>query len=314
MQSRIRTIRFDEATDGQLKRLAEAQGHRDLSEVVRKAIQHYFTTYFPSDLAAKEEGPTKPSQPKSIAEILLSDDSAENAISRTIISTGSNSLDSICGRSLQGIESGAITHVYGLSGVGKTQMAVSLAVNASKLGKVLYIDTERGRNLTSRFKQISDYRQGLLENIAFVRASNAQDLESNVDTFWTSETIGNHKREEFKLLVVDSISSLYRDEMAGNRNTQQRNMAISSLMSRLANIAEKYNIAVFVTNQVYKDIGGFGPELRPYAENAIRSKAFITIYLRMGGNIRVAKLISSVVDEAMMDAPFTIDNTGVRDS
>jgi RecA/RadA recombinase len=101
--------------------------------------------------------------------------------------------------------------------------------------------------------------------------------------------------------------------MAGNRNTQQRNMSISSLMSKLANIAEKYNIAVFINNQAYKDIGGYGPELRPYAENITRSKAFITIYLRVAGNIRVARVISSLINEGMMEGVFTIDNAGIHD-
>lgn len=311
MASKSHTFRFDAQTEDELRKLTEIRGLKDISEVVRQAIHRDYAATFPSGLFT-EEKPKSVFELKSVSEIILAE-GGEVGNGRFHISTGSASVDELLSRTATGIGSGVITHVYGASGVGKTQMGITLAANASKIGKVLYIDTERGNVLSSRIREISEGHDGVIDNIMFERATNVGYLESLIDMFSSSDTIGKHKKEDFRLIVVDSISSLYRDEIAGNENAQKRIRAITSTMSKLASIAEKSNIAVFVTNQVYTDRGMFGSaDVKPYAENAIRSKAFTTMHLRSPGHIRVARVVASV-SGTYREARYEIDRTGIRD-
>lgn len=310
MASKGRTFRFDTQTNIELDELAKAQGLTDMSEVVRLAIHRDYETRFPSSRLI--EGKPRPSfDLKSVSEILETG-LGENVPAQFYISTGSLQIDRMLGSAGSGIPSGVITHVYGASGDGKTQMGLTLAANASKIGKVLYIDTERGNAIIPRLKEITEGKGGVLANIIHASATSIDFLESLIVTLSSDGTIGTHTIQEIKLIVVDSISSLYRDEMAGNENTQRRNMAISATMSELSEIAVRNHIAVFLTNQVYIERSVFGgfPDVKPYAGNAIRSKSFYTLYIRSAGYNRIARLISSP-DGASKEALYSIDNTGI---
>ena len=97
------------------------------------------------------------------------------------ITTGSKNLDNLLGG--RGIESKAITELFGAFGSGKTQLALSLAVNVQlpkenggANGKAVYIDTE-GTFRPERVKQfaagIGANPEKVLKNIFVARAFNS---------------------------------------------------------------------------------------------------------------------------------------------
>ena len=67
----------------------------------------------------------------------------------------------------------------------------------------------------------------------------------------TIETIANNINEKIGLVVVDTISSLYRVEKS--RNIKQVNNMLNLQVSWLIEVARKHNIPVLVTTQVYSD-------------------------------------------------------------
>lgn len=133
------------------------------------------------------------------------------------ISTGSKNLDTL----LQGgVESMAITEVFGEFRTGKTQLSHTLCVTAQMSvemgggnGKVAYIDTENTFR-PERIKAIAE-RYGMdpdatLENILVARAYTVDHLNQLLMC-----AAAKMYEEEFALLIVDSIMAPFRVDYSG---------------------------------------------------------------------------------------------------
>ncbi|MFA5020317.1 MAG: DNA repair and recombination protein RadA [Candidatus Pacearchaeota archaeon] len=170
------------------------------------------------------------------------------------ITTGSKNIDNLLGG--RGIESKAITEVFGAFGSGKTQLALSLAVNAQlpkenggANGKSVYIDTE-GTFRPERIKQfatgIGANPEKVLKNIFVARAFNSDHQILLIDKI--NEMI--KKGEPIKLLIVDSLTAHFRAEYTGRGQLADRQQRLNRYLHDLMKLAEQRNIAVLVTNQV----------------------------------------------------------------
>lgn len=165
------------------------------------------------------------------------------------ISTGSTSLDSLFGGN--GIVIGAITQLYGESGSGKTQLCHTLCVMLSSDYETIYIDTE-GTFLQSRVESIAKARgidsDKLLENIKVACPDDSQEQELCIDGICVDVSQSCSK---VKLLIVDSMISLYRNDYSQRSDLHERQQRISKYMHILQRIARRYKVAVIVTNQVH---------------------------------------------------------------
>src|ERR671920_2339338 len=58
--------------------------------------------------------------------------------------------------------------------------------------------------------------------------------------------------EQYKarLVIIDSIISLYRAEFAGRETLAERQQRLNTILHKLIRLAEVYNVAVVYTNQV----------------------------------------------------------------
>ncbi len=170
------------------------------------------------------------------------------------ITTGSKNFDSLLGG--RGIESRAITEAFGAYGSGKTQLGLTLAVNVQfpldkggTNGKCVFIDTE-GTFRPSRIKQIAEKLNAnpekVLKNIFVARAFNSDHQILLLDKI--SEMI--KQGEPIKLLIVDSLTAHFRAEFAGRGQLADRQQRLNRYIHHLMKLAETYNLAVYVTNQV----------------------------------------------------------------
>ena len=167
------------------------------------------------------------------------------------ISTGSKNLDDLL---LGGIETHAITEFYGAAGSGKSQLCHTLTVIAAQSAKVIYVDTEgkfRPERLVtiacSRGLDIHVTNRNWLSNILYVKAmtSYQQELLNN-----SLNPLLENEERSISLLIVDSIINNYRAEFLGSSNLAERQQRLYRLMNLLFCIAQKYGIAVVITNQV----------------------------------------------------------------
>ncbi|XP_024533828.1 meiotic recombination protein DMC1 homolog [Selaginella moellendorffii] len=235
------------------------------------------------------------------------------------ITTGSQLLDDLLGG---GIETMAITEAFGEFRTGKTQLAHTLCV-ATQLplglhganGKVAYIDTE-GTFRPDRIVAIAE-RFGLdptaaLDNIVYARAYTHEHQYNLLIAIAAKMT-----EEPFRLLIVDSITSLFRVDFSGRGELAERQQKLAQMLSRLIKIAEEFNVAVFLTNQVIADPGGgtfVADPKKPAGGHVLAHASTVRLMFRKGkGEQRICKVIDSPsLPES--EAVFQIAPGGITDA
>lgn len=234
------------------------------------------------------------------------------------ITTNSNELNKLIGG---GVETGAITEAFGAYGSGKTQLAHQLAVNVQlpneRLGEnpiVVFIDTEN----TFRPERIVDLAtaaglepEKALKNIKVARAYNADHQMLLAEKI---EDMIKEQNLNVRLVIVDSLTAHFRAEFIGRGTLADRQQKINKHMHTLLRLADKYNLAVYVTNQVMaKPDVFFGDPTEAIGGNIVAHNSTYRIYLRRGKKgTRVAKLVDSP-NMPEGEAVFVVTKEGIKD-
>ncbi len=232
------------------------------------------------------------------------------------ISTGVKALDELLGG---GIETRAITELAGEFGSGKTNFCHQLSVmvqlpedKGGLNGRALFIDTENTFR-PERIVQIAKYRgldpKEALKNIFYARAYNSDHQMLIVD-----EAKKIISKENIRLIIVDSLVAHFRSEYPGRENLAERQQKLNHHIAQLLKLADIYNVAVVVTNQVIAQPDMFfGNPLKPAGGNVIAHGATYRIWLRKGKeNIRVARILDSPMHPES-EATFKITEEGLID-
>jgi DNA repair protein RadB len=144
-----------------------------------------------------------------------------------------------------GFEKDIITTIYGPAGSGKTCTCILVSIGVVESGKkVIFIDTEGGFSV-ERLKQITPEYEKILENMLFFRPV---DFDEQKDVF---EKLKNLINDKIGLLVVDTISMLYRTEVGKSSDIYKINKELGVQLSYLSEICRKKSIPIILTNQVY---------------------------------------------------------------
>lgn len=232
------------------------------------------------------------------------------------ITTGSKNLDELLGG---GVETRTITEFYGEYGSGKTQICHQLSVNVQlpedKGGlsaKAVYIDTEG----TFRWERIEQMARGVgldpdevMENIYWIRAINSHHQMAIVD-----ELFDLVKKDNVKLVIVDSVTSHFRAEFPGRENLAMRQQLLNRHLHQLMRLAEIYNVAVVITNQVMARPDVFyGDPTQAVGGHVLGHAPGIRVYLKKSrGNRRIARVVDAPhLPEG--ETVFAITEWGIRD-
>ncbi len=168
------------------------------------------------------------------------------------ITTGSSELNRILGG---GFQTGKLTEVYGPFKSGKTNLAHTLAVT-TQLPKsrgglespVAYIDTENtfSKEKIKRIAKRFDFKpEEILSHIYHARIYSSDHQSQMISK---AETLC--KTRGVRLIVVDSLMALMRAEYVGIGMLAKRQGVLNNMLHGLSRIAETYNCAVLLTNQV----------------------------------------------------------------
>jgi len=233
------------------------------------------------------------------------------------ITTSTEALDKLLGG---GIETQAITEIYGEFGSGKTQFCHTMCVTVQKSkeeggldGGVLYIDTEgtfRPERVVTIAKAHNMDPNKVLDKIIVARAYNSAHQVLILEE--AGKTI---QEENIKLIVSDSITGLFRAEYLGRGTLATRQQKLGRYIRLISRIAETYNCAVIATNQVSTSPDSFfGDPIRPIGGNVLGHSSTYRIYFRKGGkNKRVAKIVDSP-HHPLSEAVFELGEKGVQDT
>lgn len=192
------------------------------------------------------------------------------------VSTGVDFLDKFL---LGGYDCDIVTTIFGPSGSGKTNFCLLAAVGVTEAGKrVIFMDTEGGIAV-ERIKQISSNYENVLGRIIFFNPVTFAEQKEMFDTLreMVSEHIG--------LIIIDSISMLYRLELGRNDEVYEVNYALGRQMACLVEIARRRKIPVLITNQVYADFD-HRDEVKMVGGDLLRYGSKCLIELKKEANFR----------------------------
>jgi len=205
-----------------------------------------------------------------------------------------------------GYESDIVSVIYGGSGTGKTNFCLLAAVKIAEAGKkVLFIDTEGGIAV-ERIKQISLDYAGVLDKIIFL---NPLTFVEQNDIF---EKIKSLAGDQIGMIVVDSISMLYRLELGRSEEVYEVNSALGRQIAYLVEIARRKKIPVLITNQVYADfdhrdeVKMVGGDLLKYGSKCLlelkRGEEYREIILRKHRSLPEGKRVKFKIIEQGVEA------------
>jgi DNA repair protein RadA len=232
------------------------------------------------------------------------------------ITTSSKELDALLGG---GVETQSITECYGKFGSSKTQIGFQLCVNAQRSeeeggvnGGVLFIDTE-GTFRPDRIIQIAEAHGmdplKVLDNIQVARATN-----SDHQMLLAEKAEALIKEGKIRLIIVDSLTAAFRSDYLGRGTLAIRQQKLNKHMHLLLRYADRYNVAVYITNQVMDrpDIM-FGDPTAPIGGHVLAHISTYRIYLRRSKeDRRIARLVDSP-NLPDGECVFRVTMEGIRD-
>jgi DNA repair protein RadA len=232
------------------------------------------------------------------------------------LTSGAKAFDDLLGG---GVETQAITEVYGEFGSGKTQLAHQLAVNVQRSkedggleGQAVIIDTENTFRPERILQMATAYDMDPKETLQNIRVARAFNSHHQM---LLAEKIGEMAKEvPIRLIVVDSLTAHFRAEFVGRGALADRQQKLNTHMHNLLRIADIHNAVILVTNQVMsKPDTFFGDPTRPIGGHIVGHTATFRVYMRKSkGDKRIARLIDSPnLPEG--EAVISVTRDGIRD-
>ncbi|MDD5337068.1 MAG: DNA repair and recombination protein RadA, partial [Candidatus ainarchaeum sp.] len=181
-----------------------------------------------------------------------------------------------------------------------SQVAFQLAVNVQRPrdqgglgGKAIFIDTESTFR-PERIVQIAEAQgmnpEEVLKNIYTQRAEN-----SDHQMLLAERAEALIKENNVKLLIVDSLTSHFRADYIGRGALSDRQQKLNKHIHLLQRLADNYNLAIYVTNQVMDNPAiMFGDPTTPIGGHVLAHAATYRVYVRKSKeDKRIARLVDS---------------------
>jgi DNA repair protein RadB len=199
------------------------------------------------------------------------------------IPTGSISLEKLLGG---GFPADCVSLIYGEAETGKSSLAVQCAVNCARRGyKSLFIDTD-GTFSSERLSQIAEYDyEQISPLIIIMKPTTFQEQVKTMDYLEKMIT------KKFALIVVDTITSLYRLELNDPKEAYASNRELNRQMAILTQVAKTCGVAALVISQVKSVPVGEGVDVKPVATRVLNYWSDVILDLKQTGQMRVIKVL-----------------------
>lgn len=237
------------------------------------------------------------------------------------INTGSLNFNAILGG---GLETGFITEVFGPFKSGKTNLAHTLCVTTQLpkgkgglSGAVIYIDTENTFS-KEKIKRITR-RFGLKPENVLPHIFHARIYSSDHQAQMILEAEKLVKEKNVRLIILDSLMALLRAEYIGIGMLPQRQATLNQMIHALSRIAESYNIAILVTNQVAQQMKGMFSGIDAIGGNIVAHGCQIRVMFKTKGfaansSLERKAIIVDAPDLPPEECQFYITPAGISDT
>jgi DNA repair protein RadB len=199
------------------------------------------------------------------------------------IPTGCISLDKLLGG---GFPTEAVSLIYGEAETGKTSLAVQCAVNCARRGsKSLFIDTD-GTFSYERLSQIAEYDYRKISPLLIImRPTTFQEQSRAIDQIEKVIT------SKFGLIVVDTVTSLYRVGLDDAEETYAANRELNRQLAVLTQIVKTRGVAALIISQVRSVPFGETVEMKPVATRVLNYWSEVVLDMKQTGQTRVIKVL-----------------------
>ena len=237
------------------------------------------------------------------------------------ITTGSSELNRILGG---GFQTGKLTEVYGPFKSGKTNLAHTIAVTIqlprkqSGLGAaVAYIDTENTFS-KEKIKRIAK-RFGLDPKKVLSQIFHARIYSSDHQSQMIQKAETLCKTRNVRLIVVDSLLALLRSEYVGIGMLARRQGILNNMIHALSRVAETYNCAILLTNQVSTKLMGMFSGNDAIGGNIVAHGCHFRVMFKTKGfssnnSLKRRAIIVDAPDLPPEEAEFYITSVGIADT
>jgi len=163
-----------------------------------------------------------------------------------------------------GFTRGEVALIYGEAATGKTTAAIQAAISCAKMGlKVIYVDSDRSFT-QQRYRQIA--------------GSQSKDISELISLFYPEtfseqrtliESLENYLTASLGMVIVDSVSSLYRAAFSDRANIFGLNRDLSRQLAYLGELASSHHIACIITSQVHSRLTPPMADIEPVARRTL---------------------------------------------
>jgi len=237
------------------------------------------------------------------------------------ITTGSSELNRILGG---GFQTGKLTEVYGPFKSGKTNLAHTIAVTIQLPRKqgglgsaVAYIDTENTFS-KEKIKRIAK-RFGFDPKKVLSQIFHARIYSSDHQSQMIQKAETLCKTRNVRLIVVDSLMALMRVEYVGIGMLARRQGVLNNMIHGLSRIAETYNCAILLTNQVSTKMMGMFSANDAIGGNIVAHGCHFRVMFKTKGfssnnSLKRRAVIVDAPDLPPEEAEFYITSVGIADT
>jgi DNA repair protein RadB len=177
------------------------------------------------------------------------------------IPTGCRGLDNLL---RGGLAKGDVTLIYGEAATGKTTTVIQAAVGAAKLGlKILYVDADHSFT-QQRFQQIAGLKSKQISQIILLFLPETFSEQRNI-----VESLENYVTPTLGLVIIDSMSSLYRAAFSGSESIFSLNRDLSRQVAYLEELSKSRKIACILTSQVHSRLTPPIGDIEPVARRTL---------------------------------------------
>jgi DNA repair protein RadB len=185
-----------------------------------------------------------------------------------------------------GFPAGYVSLVYGQAATGKTTLAMQTSIECARKGfKILYVDSDQSFS-HQRLTQMA--------------RSNAEKVGQSITVFFPEtfseqssliENLENYVTRNVGLIVMDTITYLYRISSGSMERMLTLNRELNRQMAYLTNLALKHGICVLVTSQVHSPLDLESERIEPVARRILTYWSKVILNLKFTAEAGVKEAI-----------------------
>jgi DNA repair protein RadB len=202
-----------------------------------------------------------------------------------------------------------ISLLYGEASTGKTILSMQCALEmARKDFRVFYVDADQSFSVHRLERLIGGPEQA--EKIVLFRPEDFRDQVEIV------ENLENVLTKTPALVVVDSITGLYRADNGGSEKIFARNRELNRQLAHLNSLAARFTLWILLTGQVHSTPSGGEWLVEPVATRTLKHWSDLVLRLRQTPKMNVRDCIlekKNGVEVPGAHRLFRIGEDGIED-